>query len=325
MNAFVHEREHVIYKEIPEPEVTKGKVKIKLKAAGLNHRDLNIPSRRGDNEKPLVLGSDGAGVIEEIGPEVTNLSIGDEVIVNPGLGWKHTSDAPPEGFEILGMPDHGTFAEKIVIDAEHVERKPAFMNWEEAGVLALSALTGYRALFTKAKLKAGETILIPGAGSGVATFIIQFAKAAGARVIVTSRDEEKCRKALDIGADKAIATNSNWEEELNDEQIDLVIESVGNATFNRSLSVLKRGGKIVTFGATTDDNVTINIRQFFYGQYQLLGSTMGSREELQAMLQFVNQYKIKPVVDHVFPLSHTEEAFDYLRHGKQFGKVAIIV
>src|SRR5690625_3489887 len=136
-------------------------------------------------------------------------------------------------------------------------------------------------MFTKGKLQKGQTVFIPGAGSGVATYMIQFAHAVGARVIVTSRDAKKREEALTIGANRAIDTSSDWEEELANESIDLVIDSVGKATFNRSLQVLKRGGKIVTFGATTEDKVDLNIREFFYGQYQLLGSTMGSREELK--------------------------------------------
>ncbi|QTM99230.1 zinc-binding dehydrogenase [Sediminibacillus dalangtanensis] len=323
MKAFVHQGDTIAYKEIEEPETGKGMVKIKLKMAGLNHRDLNIPKRRGSQPEPLVLGSDGAGTVVETGAGVTGIKEGDEVILNPGLGWYHNSDAPPAGFEILGMPDNGTFAEYIVIAAEHVEKKPAFLTWEEAGVLALSGLTGYRALVTKGSIQPGQTLFIPGAGSGVATFLIQFAKAKGARVIVSSRSEKKRQKARELGADRAIDTNGDWQEALSEEQIDLVIDSVGRATFNRSLDVLKKGGRLVSFGATTEDEITINIRTFFYGQYQLFGSTMGSREELRDMLHFMEVHKIRPVVGETFDLKETKAAFDYLREAKQFGKVAI--
>nr|WP_255639605.1 zinc-binding dehydrogenase [Aquibacillus saliphilus] len=313
------------YAEIKEPSVSVGQVKIKLKVAGLNHRDINIPKRRGESTEALVLGSDGAGIIEEIGEGVNNFHVGDEVILNPGIGWHQNSDAPPEGFQIVGMPDDGTFAEKIITSVEHIEKKPSYLTWEEAGVLALPALTGYRALFTKAKVKASDTVFIPGAGSGVATFLIQFAKATGARVIVTSRSKEKRDRAKEIGADIALDTNSDWEIELKNEQIDIVIDSIGKATFNRSLAVLKKGGKLVTFGATTEDEITINIRQFFYGQYQLLGSTMGSREELREMLAFIESHSIHPVVGKVFSLENTQAAFDYLGDAKQFGKIAISI
>ncbi|WP_371068443.1 zinc-binding dehydrogenase [Sediminibacillus sp. JSM 1682029] len=325
MKAFVHQGDTIAFREIKEPVTGKGMVKIKLKVAGLNHRDLNIPKRRGSQPEPLVLGSDGAGTIVETGAGVTAFEEGDEVILNPGLGWYHNSDAPPAGFEILGMPDDGTFAEYIVIAADHVEKKPAFLTWEEAGVLALSGLTGYRALVTKGNIQPGQTLFIPGAGSGVATFLIQFAKAMGARVIVSSRSEKKREKARELGADKAIDTNSDWQEVLAEEQIDLVIDSVGRATFNRSLDILKKGGRLVSFGATTEDEITINIRKFFYGQYQLFGSTMGSREELRAMLQFMEEHKIRPVVGKIFALEETSAAFNYLLEAKQFGKVALSI
>ncbi|MRH41846.1 zinc-binding dehydrogenase [Aquibacillus halophilus] len=323
MKAFVHIGTELKYTDIEELAIGKGQVKVKLKVAGLNHRDLNIPKRRGESHEPLVLGSDGAGIIEEVGEGVEKFQIGDEVILNPGLGWGANSDAPPEGFEILGMPGHGTFAEHIVIPEENIEKKPQYLSWQEAGVLALPALTGYRALFTKAQVESGDTVFIPGAGSGVATFLIQFAKAAGAKVIVTSRSEEKRDKAIKLGADLAIDTHSDWKEELKQEKIDIVIDSVGKATLNRSLGVLKKGGKLVTFGATTDDEITINIRQFFYGQYKLLGSTMGSTQELREMLVFIENHQIHPMVSKVFNLSEAQQAFDFLSEAKQFGKVAL--
>lgn len=308
---------------MPEPLAGDNEVVVKLRAVGLNRRDLSIPFRRGKKAEPLILGSDGAGVIEAVGNHVTNWKVGDEVIINPSLCWFSCSDAPPNDFDILGMPDHGTFAEKIALSCEQIERKPKYLTWEEAGVVALSALTGYRALFTKGKLRAGETVFIPGAGSGVATFIIQLAKRAGAKVITTSRSEQKRMQAIKLGADIVLDTASDWQAELNHEQIDLVIESVGAATFNRSLDVLKKGGKIVVFGATTDDVVNFDLRKFFYGQYQLLGSTMGSREELRQLLQHMEACQIHPVIDRVFLLNEMPAAFDYLKKNNQFGKLAI--
>lgn len=324
MKAFVHEFGQLKVREIEEPSAGDGEVVVSLRAAGLNHRDLFIPDRRGDKVPALVLGSDGAGIIEAVGAGVTDFFVGDEVIINPGLHWYENSDAPPKGFDILGMPDNGTFAEKIVISAEHIEKKPAHLTWDEAGVLALSALTGYRALFTKGGLGKGDTVFIPGAGSGVATFLIIFAKHAGARVITTSRSEAKRKQAKDaLGADIVIDTGSDWSEALKDETVDLVIDSVGRATFNRSLEVLKKGGRIVIFGATTEDSVELDLRAFFYGQYQLLGSTMGSREEFRDMLAFVEKHGIYPEVDRVFDLDQTQDAMDYLNEGRQFGKIAI--
>ena len=309
--------------DVPNPVAQKGEVVVDIKVGGLNRRDLSISKRAGQQSDPLVLGSDGAGIVAEIGAGVEDVKVGDEVIINPALRWEKNSDAPPKEFDILGMPDNGTLAEKIVIHQNQLEPKPAYLSWEEAGVLALASLTGFRALVTKGKIQKGQTVFIPGAGSGVATYMIQFAKAKGARVIVSSRSESKRKAALDIGADLAVDTNSDWEKEFADEIIDLVIDSVGAATFNRSLNVLKKGGRIVIFGATTNDVTDINLREFFYGQYQLLGSTMGSREELQELLQLMEQEKIKPVVSKVFTLNQADDAFEYLDNGDQFGKVAL--
>ncbi|MEI3611068.1 zinc-binding dehydrogenase [Pseudogracilibacillus sp. SO30301A] len=323
MKAFVLEQGELKLRDVPEPKVGKGEVVVSLKVAGLNRRDLYIKNRWGNKEEALVLGSDGAGVVEDVGEGVEHLSVGDEVIINPALRWDKNSDAPPEGFDILGMPDDGTLAEKIAISAKQVEKKPDYLSWEEAGVLALAALTGYRALVTKGNVQKGQTVFIPGAGSGVATYIIQFAKALGARVIVTSRSAEKREQALKIGADLAIDTNSDWKKELADETIDLVIDSIGRATFNKSLQVLKQGGRIVIFGATTEDTVDFNLRDFFYSQYQLFGSTMGSREELRELIALMEKEKIKPVVGHTFKLEDIQDAFDFLEVNSQFGKIAI--
>lgn len=321
MKAFIHEFGQLKYGEIAESVAGKGEVIVRLKSAGINRRDLYIQNRRGTDAEALVLGSDGAGVVESIGEGVTNVAIGDEVIINPALRWYEESVAPPATFDILGMPDHGTFAEKIVISAEQVEPKPAFLTWEEAGVVALAGLTGYRAMFTKGQLKAGETVFIPGAGSGVATFLIQFAKNIGARVIVTSRSEEKRKQALALGADIALDTNEDWQAALLDETVDLVIESVGRATFNRSLGCLKKGGRLVVFGATTEDTVELDLRSFFYNQQQLLGSTMGSREELKNMLAHIEKYETRPVLDQAFQLEDAAEAFQYLEESQNFGKI----
>ena len=323
MKAFVMEAGQYKLKDMPEPTAKPGEVVVKIRDAGINRRDLGLLKRYGDNPEALIIGSDGAGIVESLGEGVTDFEVGDEVIINPGLRWERNSDAPPEGFDILGMPDHGTFAEKIAISAQQLEKKPGHLSWEEAGGLALPALTGFRALFTKVQLKKGDTLFIPGAGSGVATFLIQFAKNAGATVIVTSRSEEKLSQAKEIGADIAIPTDSDWVKELEGQTIDLVIDSVGGATFNRSLEVLKKGGRIVIFGATTADNVDFNLRSFFYGQYQLFGSTMGSREELCDMLRHIEEHGTHPVIDRVFSLDEAQEAFDYLAEGKQFGKVVL--
>jgi zinc-binding alcohol dehydrogenase/oxidoreductase len=308
-------------REFEEMEPKAGEVRVRLKTAGLNHRDLFVLTRHKPTDPPLIIGSDGAGIIDAVGEGVTGVQVGDEVIINPGLGWKENSDAPPQGFEILGLPFHGTFAEKVVIPAENAVKKPEFLTWEEAGVLSLAALTAYRALFTRGKVKAGMKVLIPGIGSGVATFLLQFAKAAGATVYVTSRSQEKREKALELGADKAFDSNEDWSTALGGEKMDLVIECVGAATFNKSLDQLRPGGTIVTFGASAGDVVDFDLRKFFYGQFSLLGSTMGSAEEYTEMLQFIEKHQIRPVIDSMYPLNQYEAAFERLEKAEQLGKI----
>jgi len=306
---------------VPGPK----EVRIRLKAAGLNHRDLFVLQRHKETEPPLVIGSDGAGIIEEVGADVAHLKTGDEVIVNPGLGWPEKSDAPPAGFEIVGLPFHGTFAQFITVPAENALPKPSHLSWEEAGVLSLAALTAYRALFTRGNVQPGMTVLIPGIGSGVATFLLQFAKAAGATVYVTSRSEEKRQRALELGADKAIDSGADWTSALGGEKVDLVIESIGAATFNQSLEQLKTGGTIVTFGASAGDEVTINLRTFFYGQFNMHGSTLGSGEELREMLEFIQTHNLRPVMDRIYTLDQFEEAFARMERAEQIGKIAFTI
>lgn len=323
MKAFVLEYGEHKVTEIKNPVASTGEVVVAIKAAGLNRRDTYIKARRGEDKEAVVIGSDGAGIVEETGESVTRFKVGDEVIINPSLNWFELTDAPPIEFDILGHPTHGTFAEKIVISEKQLEKKPAHLSWEEAGVLALGALTGYRAIVTKGQVKQDDTVFIPGAGSGVATYLIQFAKNLGAKVIVTSRSAGKQEKAKKLGADIVLDTNSDWKKQLEGETIDLVVDSVGGETFKRSLQILKKGGRMVTFGSTTEDHIQFNLREFFYGQYKLFGSTMGSRVELKELLQHIEEYNMQPVVDRVFSLSEAEEAMNYLQNGHQFGKVAI--
>lgn len=329
MRAFVHEGisgfEGLSYRtDAAEEAVGAGKVKIALKYAGLNHRDLFIvEERHGAADPPLIIGSDGAGIVEEVGKGVENVRPGDEVVIIPSLRWVKKSPAPPEEFEILGLPDNGTLAEKVVVDSVQVAPKPDYLTWEEAGVLPLSALTGYRALFTRGHLQPGQTVFIPGIGSGVATYILQMAKAAGATVVVSSRSKEKLQKARDLGADITLNNDGDWPSLLKGRKADLVIESVGAATWHRSLQLLKHGGTIVVFGASAGDEVSLNLRSFFYNQWSLNGTTMGSIEEFHEMTALFNEHKIRPIVDSVFDLKDAGSALERLKDGRQFGKIAI--
>ncbi len=328
MKGFVHGNEAgqkglSLKDQIVEPKPHKGEVKIKLKAAGLNHRDLFIPDRHDPKDPDVILGSDGAGVVVAVGEGVDEIHEGDEVIINPGLGWEKNSPVPPAGFQIVGFPGDGTFSETIVVPAENAVKKPEHLTFEEASVIGLAGLTAYRSLFTRGQLRRGQTVFIPGIGGGVATFLLKFAKAAGARVIVSSRSEAKRQAALRLGADRALADEEDWIEAVEDENVDLVIESVGAATFNRSLGVLKKGGTIVIFGSSTGDTIEFDLRSFFYGQYNLLGSTMGSAEEFLEMVSFVNEHSIKPIMDEVYSFDDIQKAFAHLEDSSQFGKISL--
>ena len=296
-------------------------IKIKVKAAGLNHRDLFALSQVHEKH-PVVIGSDAAGIVVAVGAEVTRFKIGDEVMLYPGSGWRKNSDTAPENFTILGSSEQGAMAEEIVVSEENAVHKPAHLSWEEAGVLSLSALTAYRAIFTKGGVSEGMKVLIPGIGGGVANYLLQFAKAAGAIVYVTSRSQEKLGMALQHGAKKGLLHDEDWVEGIGG-KVDVVIESVGAATFDKSLDAVRRGGTIVTFGSSTGDLVTFDLRKFFYGQYTLKGSTMGSFEEYEAMIRFVEDHDLHPVVDAMYPAEEFREAFQRLENAEQTGKIAL--
>ncbi|MER2131451.1 MAG: zinc-binding dehydrogenase [Carnobacterium inhibens] len=327
LKALVHEKVEGIkglsLKDIKTNNLGKNDVRIKIKTIGLNHRDLATIKSHKDISEPLITGSDGAGIISEIGSEVSLFKVGDEVIINPSIGWTTKSEAPPEKFQILGNPLQGTFSEEFVSNEQFIALKPKYLTWEEAGVLSLSALTAYRALFTKGKVSSLQTILIPGIGGGVATYMLQFAKAVGARVYVTSRSKGKLEEALNLGADKVIDSHKNWETELDGEKVDIVIESVGAATFNQSLKQLKKGGIMVLFGSSTGDKVEFNLREFFYGQYTLKGTTMGSKDEYEEMLRFIETHSIKPIIDSVYDIENYEMAFNRLNNAEQMGKIVL--
>lgn len=325
MKAVYVEQQQVCVGELEVPKIGAKDVLVRIKAAGLNRRDLYTPKRLTKDAAPLILGSDAAGIIEAVGDEVTRVQAGDAVIVNPSLRWYEESAVPPDDFEILSLPDNGTFAEFLAISEEQVEIKPAQLSFVEAATIGIAPLTGYRAVVTKGQVKAGDTVFIPGAGSGVATFMIPLAKSLGARVIVSSRSAEKRQAALELGADMALANDADWPQELADETIDVVIESVGRATFNRSLAVLKRGGTLVVFGATTEDMVDFDLRTFFYAQQTLKGSTLGSRDEFRAMLQWIEAQNMHPVIDRTYSLDEAAAALKYLEINEQFGKLVFEV
>ncbi|MNJ35991.1 alcohol dehydrogenase [compost metagenome] len=330
MKAIIHDGvegiDGLLYTEQQDKLPGRGEVKVRLKAAGLNHRDLFLIAARTKQDAPFILGSDGAGIIEAIGKDVTNLTVGTEVIINPCLGWEKRDQVPIVP-AILGGPTDGTFAESVIIPQQNAVLKPSYLTWEEAGVLSLSALTAYRALFTRGNLQQGEHVLIPGIGGGVATFATLMATAIGAKVSVTSRSEAKLQAALQLPLAQPIAhafhSQDKWNNHLKSGSVDLILDSIGPATFDQYFDVIKPNGKIIMFGASSGDNITIPARAIFFPQINITGTSMGSSEEFIAMLQFMEQHALHPIIDTVFPLNETAVAFQRMKRSEQLGNIAI--
>lgn len=315
--------------EIEAPVLGADEVRVRLEAAALNHRDLWTCKGRNAGEAAVVLGSDGAGRIVEIGEAVRDLAVGAEVVVNPSLGWLQRAEAPPDGFEILGYPRHGTLAESVAVPRANVEAKPAHLTWDEAAALPLSGLTAWRALFSLGRVAAGQTVVVPGAGGGTALQAALFAKQAGARVAVTSSSAEKRHKLHALGFELALDSAADWADEVRHFSAgagaDVVIESVGAVTWASSLACLARGGRIVVYGSTSGDVVETDLVPLFLNWRAILGTTMGNREEFRAMLAFVNEHRLRPVVDRMFTLAEGVAALEYLAAGSQLGKVVLRV
>lgn len=326
MKAVIHTGksglEGLMYKDVTDRHPGHGEVKVRLKAAGLNHRDLFLMADRTVNDAPLILGSDGAGVIEAVGAGVPNSLVGTEVIINPCIGWEKAHLVPLVP-AILGGPSDGTLAESVIIPAQNAVSKPAYLSWEEAGVLPLSALTAYRALFTRGQFQQGDHVLIPGIGGGVATYAMLMALAAGAQVSVTSRSEAKKQAALTHGAHHAFDSDSDWKESMNGDTVDLILDSIGPVTFDKYLDVIKPDGRIVTFGASSGDHIELPLRSIFFPQISIIGTSMGSSEEFADMLQFMERHSLHPITDGVFPLQDTAQAFYRMQQGAQLGNIGI--
>ncbi|MFF2017835.1 zinc-binding dehydrogenase [Paenibacillus sp. NPDC058177] len=326
MKAIVHAGKSGLkgleYKDMIDKQPGAGEVKVRIKAAGLNHRDLFIMAGRTEQDDPLIMGSDGAGKIEAVGEGVSNHTVGADVIINPCLGWESVDNVPHIP-AIVGGPSEGTFAESIIIPAQNAISKPAYLSWEEAGVLPLSALTAYRALFTRGRLQQGEHVLIPGIGGGVATYAMMMALAAGARVSVTSRSEAKRQAALAYGANYAFDSNDDWKESMNGNSVDLILDSIGPATFPHYFDIIRPNGRIVTFGASSGDRIEIPVRSIFFPQISIIGTSMGSSEEFADMLEFMERHGLRPIIDRVYPIQETVEAFHRMQQGEQFGNIGI--
>lgn len=321
--------ESLTWEDVPDPRPGPGEVVVRLHAAALNHRDIWIrKGLYGGIRLPAILGSDGAGRVVGVGEGVDSSLIAREVVIDPGLDWGDDPASQGPKFRVLGMPDDGTYAELIRVPASSVHDRPAHLSPQEAAALPLAGLTAYRALATRARLEADETLLITGIGGGVAAIGLLIARAMGARVIVTSRDDAKIAEAQKLGAEAGVRSDDpDWPKAVarltGGEGPHVVMDSVGGATFAKALAAVRRGGRIVTFGATTGPVEKLELTRLFWKQVDILGSTMGSPREFAAMLDLVRSSGLRPPVARVFPLSEAAAAQRFLEEGGQFGKVVL--
>ena len=315
--------------DVRDPEPGPGEALVRLKAAALNHRDVWIRTGAYAGIKlPVILGSDGAGVVEAVGEGADAALVGREVVINPSLDWGSDERFFGPKFRILGLPDAGTYAQFVKVPAENIHPKPAGLSWNEAAAIPLAGLTAHRALVARAQTKAGETVFVPGIGGGVATFALLFAKKLGARVFVSSGSPEKLERARALGADGGVCyKDSDWDKKLREmsggEGVDVVIDGVGGETYNQCLDLLRPGGRLVNFGATTGPVPNVETRRVFWKQLNLLGTTMGSPADFAAMLALFADGALRPDVDEVFPLADAAAAQRRMDEAGQFGKIVL--
>jgi zinc-binding alcohol dehydrogenase/oxidoreductase len=312
--------------DVAVPQIRENEALVRIRAAALNHRDLFITQGLYPNIRlPVTLGSDGAGEIAALSSVVADLSAGDEVVIDPMLAWgddPRVWDAARSS--ILGMPHDGTFTQYVAVPLENVYRKPAGLSSEEAAAIPLAGSTAYRALFARGAVQRGETVLITGVGGGVQSFVLIFAKQAGAHAIVTSSSDEKLERARALGADLAInyATNPDWSKLLRSTApVDLVVDSSGGESLRKALDAVRPGGRIVVYGGTTGD-ATIKMFPLFWKHVTILGTSMGSPQDFAAMLKLFEN-GLRPVVDRVFELDEAVAAFHRLESADQFGKIVL--
>lgn len=334
--------EHIQVSEVPDALPPKaGDVRVAIRAAALNHLDLFVAEGLpGTAERfPHIVGADGAGVIESVGPGVTAVQVGDRVLLNSGVSdyscefCRAGEHSLCVNYRILGEHLPGTAAELITVPAQNVAKIPALspaLTWAEAAAFSLVTLTAWRMLVTRAQLKAGETVLVWGIGGGVSLTAMRIAKILGARVIVTSSDDAKLAAAKQLGADVTFNHRTQKVAQevralTNKRGVDVVVENVGAATWDDSLRCLRRGGRLVTCGATSGPQVGIDLRRVFWHHWSILGSTMGNAAEYAEIVRRLGNGELRPVVDRVYPMGEAQEAYQRLDKGEQLGKVVLAV
>jgi NADPH:quinone reductase-like Zn-dependent oxidoreductase len=314
--------EGLVHTELPDPEPRSGEVRVDLVAAALNRRDWWIRIG-GKGRLPVVLGSDGAGIVSAVGPGVDEPAVGDEVVIYPGIDWGDAEETSGPEFAILGVPSQGTYAERIVVCAEQVRPRPLGWSWLEAAALPVAGLTAWRALVRYANAGPGATILVPGGGGGVATFAIQIGAVLGARMLTTTSSPEKLERLRSLGADGVDYRDPDWPARV--AAVDAVIDSVGGAAWPGALRALRRAGVLVCFGDTEGECGEVEIADLFFRYLRIQGTTLGSPREFDALLEHCAQVSWRPMIDSVFPLADAAAAHRRLDAPDRFGKIVLAI
>ena len=325
----------LVWEEIIDPTIKPDQVLVQIKAAAINHLDIWV--RRGipGISLPMILGSDAAGIIKEVGQDISDFTIGDEVVINPlifcgeceACNNSRENECPFIG--IFGESMDGTNCEFIAVDQRNLRKKPDNIDFESAASFPLAGQTAYQMLINRAQAKEGDTVLVWGSSSGVGSFGLQIAKEIGCNVIATGGSTAKCKQASDLGADISL---NHYEDDIlgavkdytNGSGVDVVFEHSGASTWDVSMKILGKHGRVVTCGATTGPKVSIDLRYIFFKQQSILGSTMGNVQALDAVIELIKTDKIKPIVDEMFSMEKIEDAHKYLENSNQFGKVVLI-
>ncbi|HRD10342.1 MAG TPA: zinc-binding dehydrogenase [Mycobacterium sp.] len=303
----------------PDPTDRAGWVTVDLKASALNWHDVLVRQGRYRSPLPHVIGADGAGVRRDTG---------EPVLIVPSLNWGARDEAPGPGWEILGDHIPGTYAELVSVPTECLAPKPAGFGWAQAAALPLVGLTTYRALFTRGRLRAGESMLVVGAGGGIATMAVQLASRAGAAIFVTSSSPDKIAQARGEGAGGGVLhTDPDWPEQARQMSpsgagFDLILDPVGR--WPESVRVLRPGGRLVVLGANAAETAPMDVRAFYFGQYDLLGTTMGNVRDFTGLVDLIAEHRVPPpVIDRVFPLDEAAQAHEHLESTRGFGKTVL--
>jgi len=341
MKAVIFEQhggpEVLKYTDVPDPTITPNEVLVEVRACALNHLDVWVRQGLRGIKIPLphILGNDIAGVVREAGTAVNWARAGDEVMIQPGVSCGHCieclagHDNMCDEYDILGYRRDGGYAELVAVPGVNVIPKPTNLSWPEAAALPLVTLTAWHMLVARAQVRPGEDVLIHAAGSGVGSAGIQIARLFGARVIATAGSAEKLVKARERGADETVDyTSDDWPKEVRGltggRGVDVVFEHTGAATWPGSILSLKKGGRLVTCGATSGFDARTDLRHVFYRHLTILGSMMGSKADLLAAMKFVQAGQIRAVVDRTLPLAEAARAHELMEDRAQFGKLVLL-